>query len=88
MRDAHERRRERVRHLIFDNVRRLSRVVCNNDDLYVRQIGHSVDAAVRRSPDSCDEKCSGEKNDHRLIPHRPFDDFGDHSWSPIASIAG
>ena len=67
-------RRQRIRHLILDDLRRLSRILRHDDDLRVRQIRNRVHGRVEQRPSTAQRQRGGAEKDREAVSHGPFDD--------------
>ena len=74
----HHRRRQRVGHLVLDDLRRLAGPAGADDDLHVAQVGQRIHRRRAQAPESrCGEE--GRRQQHQeAVGHRPADQRGDH----------
>ncbi|MDR8993814.1 hypothetical protein FEP57_05930 [Burkholderia multivorans] len=84
-RHAEQRRRERVGDLVLDNLRRLARIRCLDDDLCIGQVGQCVE---RRLGDRVEAPTGHEysREQHQeTVVDGPSDEPGNHCTPPTGS---
>ena len=80
-------RGERVSDLILDNLRRLSRICCADDDLHIGEIGQGIHRRRAGCTDADDGQHNRRDHDQPARFYRPADDGFDHLAPPSARTA-
>ncbi len=76
------RRRQRIGHLILDDLRRLSRERRADDHLRVGQVGNRVERRRPHRPHARDGEKPRREQHEEAVRDRPADQRGDHFLSP------
>ena len=82
-----ERRRERVRHLLLDDLRPLAGVLRPHDDLHVGEVRDRVDGRVERGPRAERGDEEREEADEQAVAGAPFDEAFEHGLVGVAAEA-
>ncbi len=84
-RDREERRRERVRHLLLDDLRPLAGVLRPHDDLHVGEVRDRVDGRVQRGPRAERGDHERQDADEQAVAGAPFDEAFEHDLVGVAA---
>lgn len=84
VRHRQHRGRDRVGHLVFDDLRRLAGPLGEDDDLHVADIGERVHRDVAKGVHPAGDGGRREEQDQHLIADRAFNNSLEHDPTPVA----
>jgi hypothetical protein len=76
------RRRQRIRHLVLDDLRRLTRIARADDHLHIRKIGQSVERRAFERPHAPRAQRRHRDQHQDAVGDGPANDAGDHGLAP------
>ena len=76
-------RGERVRHLVLDDARRLSGVLCADDDLHIRKVRQCIDGRAKHAPHAPRSHKKRPQQHKEAILERPADERRDHGFASV-----
>ena len=79
-------RRQGIRHLVFDHLRRLTRIFRKDDDLDVRQVGDGIQRNAGHGVKAPGNHKQGRQNDQKLVFYGRFNYFFDHRSARLSVL--